>query len=296
MRILVTGASGFIGRRLLPALVEAGHEVSAAALPAESDALAEEFSEARWLSWDLSQPGRPEDIPATLDCAVHLAQSPRYRDFPGSARDIFAVNCAATLEILDCARDAGASKFLLASSGSVYRRSDSPLAEDADLAPADFYSLTKLLAERLADSYRAFFDVLTVRFFCVYGPGQRDRLVPNLIERVRGGNPVSLAGEEGMRINPLYVDDAAAALAGLLEASGAHVLNAAGGEALSVRQMATAIGEALGRGPVFADPGPEEGDLVGDTTALEELLDWRPRVSFAEGIARTLSAPEPPAP
>ena len=293
MRILVTGASGFIGRRLLPALIEAGHEVSAAALPAEYDSLAGEFPNVEWLAWDLARPGRPEGLPPSIDCAAHLAQSPHHRDFPGSAPDIFAVNCTSTLELLDWARAAGASKLLLASSGSVYRRARAPLAEDAALAPDGFYSLTKLLAERLAGSYREFFDVLTVRFFCVYGPGQHDRLVPNLIERIREGRPVTLAGQEGMHINPLYVDDAVEALTGLLSAEGSHVLNVAGSEALSIRRMATAIGEALGREPVFADPGPEEGDLVGDTTALEELLDWRPGVSFAEGLARTVATAEP---
>ncbi len=296
MKVLVTGAGGFIGRRLLPALVEAGHEVWAAALPVERDSLSGEFPEATWLSWDLSRPGRPEDIPATLDGVMHLAQSPGYRDFPDAARDIFAVNCAATLEVLDCARDAGASKFLLASSGSVYRRADSPLAEDAPLAPADFYSLSKFMAERLTDFYREFFDVLVARLFCVYGPGQRDRMVPNLVERVRHGQPVSLAGEDGMRVSPLYVDDAVEALIGLLAAEGSHILNVAGDEALSIRGMALGIGRALGREPVFASSGPEEGDLAADVTALRTLLDWRPRVSFAEGIARALTEPEQTAP
>lgn len=290
MKVLLTGAGGFIGQALTAELAAKGHQVCAVALPAERDTLARRIPAAQWISWDLGSAPAPAELPARIDAVAHLAQSPHYREFPEKATEVFRVNCDATLCLLDYARRAGAGRFLLASSGSIYRRSGEPLTESSPVEPGDFYSVSKLVAEQISACYRGSFGVSVARLFCVYGPGQRGRMIPGLIERVRSGRPVTLRGENGMSINPLYLSDAVETLAALLGLSGSHVLNVAGEEACSIRRMAQLIGEALGRPPVFESGGPEEGDLVGSIDALRRLTGFRQRVAFAEGLRRTIGA------
>src|SRR5262245_66645035 len=112
MRVVVTGAAGFIGSALLRRL--AGHEVIAVIRPGCTVAGAE------CIPLDLSQPLDVALLPSRIDVVIHLAQSSRARIFPQGAADAFAVHVASTAALLDWATRAGASRFCLVSTGSVY--------------------------------------------------------------------------------------------------------------------------------------------------------------------------------
>src|SRR3954451_12340643 len=249
MNVLVAGATGFVASHVIPQLVRAGHRVYAAGHDPARLARLAQLSGATPIVWDLAQPGLPEGLPERVDAVVHLAQA--NVPFPDHAGTMFEVNAASVVRALDYARRAGVDRFVFTSSGSVYGGGDRPWREDDATGGRDFYAATKIAAERTVLAYAPSFRTTILRLFAPYGPGQSGRLVPNLINRVRSGQPVMLKEGRGPRFNPLYVDDAVQVLAQALESDGQRGqtppqgLNAGGGEALSVREMAETIGRVV---------------------------------------------------
>lgn len=274
MRIVVTGASGLIGRPLIARLAPA-HEVWALSRqPAPP-----ELASVRWVAADLASDRLPADLPSRADALVHLAQSQRFREFPEQAPDIFAVNVASTARLLDWGRRAGVTHFVLASSGGL----------GTPALPQPYYLSSKHAAELLASSYQGIFDVLVLRFFFVYGRGQNaTMLVPRLVESVRTGRPIRLPGEAGPRLNPIHVSDAVQALAAALDRHVSGTLDIAGPEVLSLKEMCEEIAARLGRAPCFTHV-PEEpaANLVGNIAQMTKRLG-APVRTFHDGITDLL--------
>lgn len=285
-RILVTGATGLIGRSLVERL-RTDNELLALGRSAPGPG-------AQWLRADLSERLAVGTLPSRADAVVYLAQSEHFRDFPARAAHIFQVNVAAVQAMLDWARGAGVRRFVLASSGGVYGHGDNAFREDDAIAPGGplgYYLASKQCAELLTESYAGSFTVVILRFFFVYGHGQRrSMLVPRLVDSVRQGRPVTLQGSEGVRLNPTYVEDASVAVCRALQLDESHVINVAGSEVFSLRELATAIGSAVGRDPVF-DVRSQEAPrhLVADTQKMSRLLG-APKVRFADGLRALLAA------
>lgn len=267
--ILVTGARGLVGTHLLE-----GHGGRF------------RFHALERPAGDLSRPIDPAALPERIDGVVYLAQSSRFREFPEGAADMFQVNVARPLELIEEARARGATHFVYASTGSVYAPGDAPLSE-ADPAPANgFYASSKRAAEQLLANYGPQMSVMLLRFFFVYGAGQkRDMLMPRLADSVRDGRAVSLQGQDGIRFQPLHAADAAQAAVAALSVKGSHTINVAGPEALSMREVCEAAGRRMGREPVFnADAAATPKHLVADTTLMERLLGPATR-RFEDGVA-----------
>ena len=285
MRVLVTGAAGFIGGHLVPALADSGHDVHAVVRDAS---VYDAPDGVKALEADLSRPLEAASLPE-VDAVVHLAQA--NVPFPDSAVELYRVNTVATQELLDHARRVSARLFLYASSGSVYGLGDHAFSEDEELPIADFYATTKINAEQVVATYREFFATVALRFFMPYGPGQRGRLIPALIDRVRDGRAVTLNDGGRPRGNPIYVEDVVQALEAALELEGHHTVNVGGDEIVSIADLARLIGDAVGREPVFEEgSGGAAGDVVGDTTRMHELFSLRPFVSLSEGLRETVRA------
>jgi nucleoside-diphosphate-sugar epimerase len=284
--VLLTGATGLIGSHFANACRDRYAIHALSRRPPHAGAPYRALTQL-----DLAGPWRADALPPRIDAVVHLAQSEHFREFPEQAAEIFSVNAGATVRLLDYARRAGARTFVLASSGGVYGASDTGLSENA-VIPArgdlGFYLGTRLCSEIVAQSYSAHFSVITLRFFFAYGPGQRaSMLVPRLIESVRAGAPIALQGDDGIRINPTFATDAATAVECALSLEGMHNINVAGPEILSLRQIAEAIGQAVGRHPVYAvEPVPPR-HIIGDIEKMSQLLR-PPAVGFRQGLERML--------
>lgn len=282
--LLVTGATGLIGSHLLARVAER-HAVWAIAreIPAAPSSAA-----VQWIAHDLSDSRLPDDLPEGIDTVIHLAQSPRFRDFPASAPHVYEVNLGSTARLLDWAQRTGVKRFVYASSGGVYGFGPQPFHEQDPLPVASLghYAATKRAAELLVDSYASCFTVAVLRFFFVYGEGQRqDMLIPRLVRNVREGNPITLQGSDGLRMNPLHASDAAAAIEACLNLDRSETLNIGGPDVLSLRRIAEIIGAHLGRPPVFdVDEAASPRDLIG---AIDRMCDRlvEPRVTFTDGVA-----------
>ena len=283
MRVLVTGATGFIASHLIPSLACAGHDVIAAG---HDPARIRPGAEA--LSFDLAD----SDWPALpdVDAIVHLAQA--NVPFPDGADALFAVNVAATQRLLEHLRRCGGRHFVFASSGSVYGTSDAPLTEASPLAARDFYAATKVAAERLTQAYDQHFGTTILRLFVPYGPGQVRRMLPRLADRIRSGEPIQLNREGRPRMNPIYVDDVSRVVAGALARDdGAGVLNVAGDDVTDIRAVSELIGEIIGVEPKFEEGEGRAADIVADNATLHAFLGDAELVPLREGLERMVRIP-----
>jgi UDP-glucose 4-epimerase len=283
MTILLTGGTGFLGAALLEPLA-ARDEVVALYRPPLVPPVADGV---RWVAQDLVAPLVPE-LPEHVDAVVHLAQSRRYREFPEAALDIFDLNMGAAVRLFDYARRSGASKFVLASSGAVYAPRPEPLREDDPLSPANLYATCKLAAEQAASHFGDYFDVAILRYFFIYGPGQRDMFIAGIVNRVLNESPVSLSSEDGIRVNPVFVEDAVAATIAALDVDGVRAYNVAGRDIVSLREIANTIGEFVGKHPAFVSVNAAP-DLVADIERMSSALA-PPRTTMRDGLGSTVSA------
>ena len=256
--VLVTGAGGLLGSYLVPLLREQWEVLA----PGRE-------------GLDLGRPVDPASLPPKIDAVIYLAQSSRFREFPDTADDIFRVNTAGPLALLDYARRAGATNFVYASTGGVYAPGDSPITETSPLvSPMGFYPASKRSAEILAETYAPYMHVAILRYFFIYGAGQkREMLIPRLADSVREGRPVTLQGESGLRITPVHASDAARATLAAARLDRSATVNIAGPETLSIRDICEAIGRKAGVEPEFLiDRDQRPGHLIAETGLMSELL------------------------
>jgi UDP-glucose 4-epimerase len=282
---LITGATGLIGSGLIAALSPEFEVHGVARLPPARSGVT-------WHALDLATACDLGSLPPRVDAVVYLAQSEFFRDFPRHGLDVFQVNSVNLLRFLEYACKAGARNFVYASSGGVYGSGEFRMSEEIEIpARGDlgFYLTTKLCSEILTQNFASFFSVAILRYFFVYGRLQRETmLIPRLIQRVRSGQPILLQGEEGIRTNPTHVTDAVAATKRALELAGSHTINVGGPEVLSMREIGTLIGRAVGRDPVFSvDHDAVAKHLSGDITRMREVL-VPPTVRFADGLLTML--------
>jgi nucleoside-diphosphate-sugar epimerase len=268
--ILLTGATGLLGSAVMDQLVRRhGVTVLARRPPPQR-------TDARWVVHDLSRPTLPPELPSRVDAVIHLAQGRAFRHFPERAQDTFAVNVASTELLLDWAVGAGASRFVLASTGAVYDRHSAPHHEEEPTplpGIPSFYAASKLAAETLARAYGSCMVVCVLRPFFVYGARQdRAMLLPRLVASIRAGETIWLDGHDGMRFNPIHVSDAAKAVVASLDVQASCVVNVAGPQVLSLRQAVDLLADALGvRATVQTHPAPV-GDLIADIARMRALL------------------------
>jgi nucleoside-diphosphate-sugar epimerase len=173
----------------------------------------------------------------------------------------------------------------------VYAPAARPLNEDDPTRPLAFHPATKLMAEQLLRFYEDAMDVVRLRLFAPYGPGQTDRMIPRLITMVAEGRPIRLSRGGEPRLNPIHVNDLARLIGQAVAGAGAPLVNVAGPRAMSVAEIADIIGATLGRHPDFdAQDIDPPGDLVADTTRMHKVFEVGTMVDPTNGIRATTTA------
>lgn len=288
MRILITGAAGFVGGRLVKHLADSNEVFALVRQPPATP-----HPGVQWLVQDLAAPDWSVELPAKIDTVVHLAQSPHFREFPAQAMDIYAVSTATTMRLLDWGLKAGARNFVLGSTGGLYGASEQAVME-SDALPDQrnqlgFYFASKRSAELLAQQYTGQLNVVTLRFFFVYGAGQpAAMLLPRLAANIREGKAIFLHGDDGIRLNPVHVDDAVLAICQALALDESRLLNVAGPEVTTLRAIGEEIGRQTERDPIFnVDKIARPNHLVADINRMSRALG-APKVGIIRGIAELL--------
>ena len=315
MRVLVTGASGFLGRAVAAEIVAAGHEVRCfqrrpSGVAGATDVLG-----------SMTEPADVTSAVAGVDAIVHLAAKV---SLAGAPADFVAVNVEGTRTLIDAAREHGVGRLVFVSSPSVAHAGASITGSDAEPADPEHahgdYARTKAAAELLAlaaDSPEL--RVVAVRPHLVWGPGDT-QLIARIVERARAGR-LPLLGHGAALIDTTYIDNAAGAIAAALERVDAVHGNAyviTNGEPRPVAELLAGIcaaagvaapawrvpaGVARAAGSVIEAawrvfPGEDEPPMTRflaeqlstahwfDQRRTRADLRWQPEVSLDEGLAR----------
>lgn len=301
MRILVTGAAGFIGHRLTAALRRAGHRVTALdALrgdPATVDVRRRRLDRLGGHVVDLAT----DPLDGWLDgieAVAHLAAATGVRSSFGAGWETAVRdNVTATGRLAEAA--AGRARLVLASSSSVYGTVPAgQVREDAPLVPHSPYGASKVAAEAAVQAYRHSrgLEAVILRYFTVYGPGQRpDMAIARFLAAAGAGTPLEVFGDGSQTRAYTYVDDVVAATMTALTAPGIDgaVCNIAGTEAATVAEVAALVARTLGHPVEITAGAPAAGDVArtaADLARAAAVLGWAPRVALAEGIAAQAEA------
>lgn len=279
MRILVTGADGFIGRHTVAAARSALHEV---------------------LTWKRSD--APLHAPETLvllqsvDAVVHLAGRYPLRDQeqPGQL-DLFHANASLTAELLEACSKAAVPRIVLASTATVYVPAEcTTLDESRPTSAHSAYAASKLCAEALLHAHASTAGNVSLRLFNVYGPGQSAH---NVFETIAAqaiiGNTVRVLDDRPVR-DFVHVRDVARAFvhAATRTTRLPDVLNIGSGQGTSIRSLATHILRAAGREGRIESVHSENSTsdiVVADIGLARRTLGWEPEIQLEQGVSDTLA-------
>lgn len=287
MRVLLTGATGFIGSHLIGPLSQR-HEVIA--LVRELPKAAGE-AQADFVQADFSRPDFVRSLPAKADAIVHLAQAAN--SFPENAGEMCQVNLGATQVLADYARRAGVQRFVYASTGNVYQRSASAYAEQSALKAESFYEFTKLASENLLELYVSWFNLCTLRLFTPYGPGQRDRMLTKIADLVRQKQPVVLNNGGKPFVSPIYIDDLVPVFLQATERNTPITANVGGDETISVKAIAEQAAEFFGQAPIFQINENEiDWNLICNNRLMKAEFELGALLPFQEGYNAYLESRE----
>jgi len=283
MKVLLTGATGFIGQEVIRSFGERA-EIFAIVRGDTSEVQQSLGAGVRLIKADLGKELLLSSFPKSIDRVVHCAQSLHYQDFPAQALDVMRINVMATGQLLQYAVKAGASAFCHISSGSVYEPYNGDLNEESILTPTSINGSTKAAAEMLVRSYASLMKTCSLRIFMPYGPGQVNRLLPNLIHRVQCEESITLANGRGPNVSPIHVIDVAniIAMSSIDEWEG--FFNVAGIESFDLKQVADLIGICLNKTPKFITVDEVPINLSPSLQNLKSKLDTRKFITFAGGI------------
>jgi nucleoside-diphosphate-sugar epimerase len=289
LKILVTGASGFIGKHLVKDLAPE-HVVYALS---RQKKLTDELSAC--IDLDLTSINFEEKLPGGIECVIHLAQSGGYRDFPNSAHDMFEVNVTATHRLLEWARVSQVRHFIFASTANVYSSSSQLLNEESPATPDSFYGATKLSAEHIARQYQQFFQVDILRLFTVYGPGQRNMLIPTIIDRIKSGSEITLANGVGIYLTPIYVGDVVKIFKELLNLKPikkCRLMNICGDDIINLSDIVTQLGGIIGKKALVKRTDEVPRYFIGSSQHMKDKLCNAKLKPLKDGLALTIFASE----
>lgn len=287
MKILITGASGFIGSNLVRSLAEK-HTVYAVVRKKKKFV---GNPQVNFIEVDLARKDFVEELPSGINTVLHLAQSSRYRDFPDGVEDMISININSTGFLLDWARRSEVKHFVFSSTANVYSQTGEKFTEKSATTPISYYGASKLAAEQLVTQYAQYFAVDILRLFTVYGPGQKGMLIPQIIQKIKSREDIYLASKAGIYLTPIYIDDLLNIFIKIMEINvdlKLRIMNICGNESVSLRQIVSSIGEILNLATPIQVTKDVPLSFIGSNDFLFETIDSLDFTSLTEGLAKTI--------
>ena len=273
MRILVTGATGFLGSHLVPILKERGHEI----VP---------------VGRGIERLGEGLDF---VDCVVHLAAQTEVGRAVREPIETFEANTRGTWKLLEACRQHKVKRVIVASTDKAYGRSHAPYNEDTPLKPDRPYEASKACADIIAQTYASTYGMSVAVTRCVnlYGPGHLNfsTLIPGTIKRIlHGEQPVLRAGGT-MKRDFLYIDDACAGYAALVESKVDGPVCFGTGRGHTIKSVVMALLRIMKSDlePRYEDD--KVGELVDQWSSYgkaHDSLKWTPQTDFVMGLQQTV--------
>jgi UDP-glucuronate 4-epimerase len=305
MKVLVTGGAGFIGSHVCAQLAIEGYEVSAlddfndyydpqikraniAALGTGLVLREGDIRNARFVQ-DVMSEGKFESI-------IHLAARAGVRPSLIDPMLYIETNIVGTQNLLDAAHKNGVSKFVFASSSSVYGLAKVvPFSEELPLPQTlSPYAATKIAGEQLCGNYAHLYGmpVVCLRFFTVYGPGQRpDLAIHKFTDAIHHGRSIPQYGDGSTRRDYTYIDDIVQGVLGALRYKGPafDIFNLGENQTTTLSELIAEIERALGKKALIERLPEQQGDMPltsADISKARQLLGYNPTTKIHEGIPK----------
>jgi UDP-glucose 4-epimerase len=306
-RILVTGGAGFIGSHLVDHLVEQGERVTV--LDDLSTGIERNLQQARacgdvqLVIGSILDAKAVEAAIAGCDRIFHLAVQCVRRSL-GKPLENHEINATGTLQMLEAARRAKASRFVYCSSSEVYGNANTELMSETETVcePTTVYAAAKLAGESYSKAYHRTYGLPTiiVRPFNAFGPREHDQddlaeVIPRFVIRVLNGQPPIIFGDGSNGRDFTYVTDTARglALAATCDALVGREVNVAFGRMVRIGEVADSIlriCQVRDQEPIFAPARPGDvRSLHADTKLAREVLGFKATIPFEEGLERYLA-------
>jgi len=311
VRILVTGAAGFVGSNLVDGLLAAGHEVRGLDnfSTGHRRNLAHVADDVEVVEGDLRSYERVSWAVRGCDAVFHEGAMP---SVPRSVQDPLTsseINIGGTLNVLLAARDAGVRRVVFASSSSVYGDAAGfPRVETQATSPLAPYAVSKLAAEQYCRVAHVVYGLQTVclRYFNVFGRrqdpfSQYSAVIPKFITAMREGRAPAIYGDGTQSRDFTHVDDVVAANLAALDAAPAagRIYNIACGRQVTLNELVAHLNEILGTELEADFLERRAGDVMhslADVGRAERELGFKAAVALPQGLRRTIEAYEPSRP
>lgn len=300
-KVLVTGADGFIPSYVCQTLVERGARVTALVRRNSSTALKNiaHLRDDLQVVW-----GDVQDLPTLIrltrgvEIIYHLAANSHVAYSIAQPAESFTILTQGILNVLEAARLNDVGRVVHAGSAEEYGETrDVQISESFPLLPRSAYAAGKVAADRLMYAYWCSYGtpVVMSRFFAVYGPRQgAEKAIPKFILQALSGERITIYGDGSQTRDFMFGTDAGEAYAelGVAENIEGRVINIGTGTKYPIIKVAEDIRERVGaKVEITKDlslkPG-EASHLVADPSLLQSILQWKPRVSWDEGLSRTI--------
>lgn len=310
MKVLLTGADGFIGSHLAEQLVRDGHDVRALILYNSFDSRGwldgldpEVAAHIDFLPGDVRDPALMMSAVSDRDAVLHLAALIAI-PYSYAAPDLYVqTNIQGTLNLLNAARAAEVSRFIHTSTSEVYGTARYvPMDESHPLQGQSPYSASKIAADQMVNAFHTSFDLpaLTIRPFNTFGPRQSARaVIPTIISQLAAGKREIQLGALTPTRDFTYVPDTVAGFTAALTSTAGvgEVVNLGVGFEVSIGQTFDLIAEAMGiEATATEDPrrlrpaNSEVERLFSDNRKAKELFGWAPRYDGVDGFREGLRA------
>lgn len=279
-KVLVTGANGFIGKKLCLELTNSGYQVFTLN---SSDG-------------DISDPDIFQYIPSEdIKHVFHLAARSFVPQSWEKSLEYYRANVIGTQNVLEYCRKKGAALTFISSFvyGSDLKL---PVSESHKIEPANPYAHSKYLAEQLCEFYHKNFGVKVsiIRPFNIYGPGQKESfLVPHIIQQAKYASEIRVKTLDPKR-DMVFLDDLVNALLLTIPLKDVFaIFNIGSGYSLSVREIIETIQRVMGTNkPIESEKAVRKNEIpevVADIQYVKEKMKWEPHYSFEEGIKKIVS-------
>lgn len=275
--IVITGGTGFLGSNLIDAFTKE-----------DIYNLGRNRNEkCNNIYWNLKSGIEIKKLPKDIDTLIHCAAvvGERY----SSTREFIDINILSTIQLLECCTNMGITQFMYISTGGVYGYGKNPFREDNSPKPQGIYSISKYISEELCREYGEKFKITILRPFFPYGNGQKERLIPNLINKITSEEEVIL-NEGGMPlVNPVYIEDFCNVIKGVVDKRIEGIFNVCGNESLSIKELCELIAKKNKKEKVkFIYNNKNIENLLGCNEKIQSALNNPIKTSISEGIDKIL--------
>ncbi|MFQ5874629.1 MAG: dTDP-glucose 4,6-dehydratase [Dehalococcoidia bacterium] len=303
MKVLITGGAGFIGRWTVKRFLEEGYEVCALDnLENSTEANITDFKGCRRFSFLKGDIIHPQTLAEAFrygpDLCLHLAARTKVSESLREPQAAVHVNVLGTVNVLEAARKKG-TKTIIVGTCLVYQDSwpGAQVDERSPVNPLSPYAASKLSADYLALTYLTAYGlpVVICRPFNTYGPFQKGEMEGGVVAVFLGNTlarePISVFGDGTQGRDLMYVEDSVEFLfrAATSDSAVGEVINAGTGRSVTINELASLIYKDEGMIKHVSHPCPQSEirKLVCDYSKAKSLLDWEPKTSLEEGIAKT---------